>query len=97
MEIFNDKGQKVGDMLEGWFIKRNLNELRHQLRKPPAWGTDSEHINLLIEQGGKGVVIKTTQGNTWISELADWVEHAFEESRGHGLQMFLPLKYWEVE
>ena len=95
--VYNSLGQRVGIIYQGWLIKENLDEHKHMLHKPPAWGTDALHIDLLTTNDGNGIILRTRQGNTWSATLDDWVKHSFMEDRGAGMQRFLPHQYWDVK
>jgi hypothetical protein len=80
-----------------WLVKRNLDPERHQLHKPPAWGTDAAHIERLRERGGYGVKLITIDGMVWTASLETFDRHGFIIDRGSGVQVVLPLPHWHKE
>jgi hypothetical protein len=96
--IYNNKGSVVGVLeFEGdalWLVKRKLDPSEHQLRKPPAWATDAEHLKLLREKGGMGVRIHDTKGAIWEASLSKFSLYGFEVHRKFGQQVGLTLGHW---
>ena len=97
--VYNSRGSVVGVFeLDGddlWLVKRKLEPTVHQLRMPPAWATDAEHLRILRERGGVGVRIHDTRGAIWEASLAKFTLHGFEGHRLHGTQGGLALGHWK--
>ena len=90
--VRNAAGRVVGRIEGGWLVKRGLDPKRHQLRKPPAWATDAEHLSLPV----KGLKIITTDGRVWLGTWGAFERHGFRFDRGFGEQIALPLEWWIV-
>jgi hypothetical protein len=100
--VYNATGRACGAIVcdaDGsiWLEKRGLDPRVHRLRQPPAWATDSEHLDRLEERGGHGVRLITATGETWTATLKAFRQHGVEFDRGFGWQVALPLRFWRVE
>lgn len=91
----NQQGQVVGRLEGGWLAK-HVNTRQHQLRVPPAWAADVEHIEQLRRLGAKGVRLTDEKGRIWTAPLSRW-QGLKTLDRGHGLQYILPLAKWDIE
>ncbi len=90
--VRNAAGCVVGRIEDGWLVKRGLDPARHQLRKPPAWATDAEHLKLPV----KGLKLICTDGTVWLGTWHAFERHGFRFNRGYGEQIALPLRWWVV-
>ncbi|MBC7334735.1 MAG: hypothetical protein H5U01_00465 [Clostridia bacterium] len=91
MPVYGASGKVVGCIVDGWLEKRNLDPARHMLKKPPAWATDADHLDI---PGLKGIRIVTVDGEVWEAPLSEFRAHGVPIERGHGRQVALPLRYW---
>lgn len=92
--LYNQKGQLTGVIDEGRLRKSGIDPAKHQLRYPPAYAIDKEHITKLTQQSGWGVELITTTGEVWTAPLGQFLLHGITLDRGEGAQVALPLKYW---
>jgi len=53
--LYNQKGQLTGVIDDGRLLKSGIDPAKHQLRHPPAYAIDKEHIDKLVQQSGWGV------------------------------------------
>ena len=67
---------------------------KHQLRHPPAYAIDKEHIDKLAQQSGWGVELVTVKGEVWVAPLGQFLLNGINLDRGEGKQVALPLQYW---
>ena len=96
MAMYNDEGRMVGRVENGWMVKTGLDPNIHQLRTPPAWATDVEHLQVLKDQDCFGLKLLTTDGKEWSATLAQFERYGIHIDRSHGPQIALPLKHWTV-
>ncbi len=89
----NARGQVVGSVQDGWLTKR-VDSSAHQLRKPPAWCVDSEHLDRLEAMGATGVLLIDEAGTEWRATVAAFRRYGVPINRGHGIQIALPLVCW---
>ena len=103
--VFSDDGKVVGhieyDGQNGRMTlrKTGLDKAAHQLQRPPAWSTDTAHLDRLRELAGTvecpaDVVLVEATGKTWHAPLRAFDEHGIHVTRQHGDQTGLALKYW---
>jgi hypothetical protein len=88
-------GQFVYEQGRILLVKRGLDATRHQLQKPCGWAAEQAHLEQLRELGGDGVRLHTVDGETFSASLAAFDKHGIELDRGHGVQVVLPLKFWQ--
>lgn len=79
-----------------WLEKTGLDPKKHQLRAPLGWATDRAHLETLRERAGYGVRIRTNDGTTYETTLDEFDRRGIPINRGHGWQVVLPLKFWQV-
>ncbi|MBM3216683.1 hypothetical protein FJZ36_17435 [Candidatus Poribacteria bacterium] len=79
-----------------WLQKTGLDPARHMLRQPPAWSTDSSHLEELRRRGGVGVRLVLVDGTTFEARLDAFERQGIQVSRGFGPQIALPLDYWQT-
>jgi len=91
----NARGQVVGAVRDGWLMKR-VDTRVHQLRKPPAWCVDAEHLDRLEAMGATGVLLIDEQGTEWRATVQAFRAHGLPIDRGHGVQVALPLARWRT-
>ncbi len=91
--FFNARGQAVGALRDGWLTK-HVNSSIHQLRKPPAWCIDREHLDRLEAMGATGVLLIDETGTEWRATVQAFRRGGITIDRGHGVQVALPLARW---
>lgn len=74
--------------------KKRLNPTKHQLRIPPAWAMESDHLDEARDMGVESTVFRDTEGVTWTASINDWIANGFKFNRGAGNQTGLALRYW---
>jgi len=94
--FYNARGQVVGTLHNGWLVKR-VDSRRHQLRKPPGWCVDEQHIEQIEALGARGVKLLDEHGRTWTASTDAFRHHGLTVDRGHGRQVLLVERYWRVE
>ena len=97
--VYTEDGRACGQMVafaggEIWLVKDGLDPDRHMLKKPPAWATDAEHLDMLRVVGGAGVRLICRDGTTYEATLETIDRYGFVFDRGHGRQVALPLGRW---
>lgn len=105
--VRNDKGNVVGQIVLGtdidgehYIALQKQVKLANQLRTPPAWATDTNHIQALRtipypEDCKRLTILKDDKGALWIARLETWNKYGFVLFRGHGEQLGLELKRWD--
>ena len=96
VQLYNKKGQLTGLVVDGRLVKQGLDPAKHQLRYPPAWAIDSDHIDKLVELSAWGVELTTVSGEVWLAPVSEFLLNGVKISRGEGEQIALPLAYWKV-
>jgi hypothetical protein len=95
--IFNQDGVIVGHVKGKSFIKHARGSI-HMLRYPRGWANDKTIINDLQSLEVQKIKIHDDEsGIIYYTSLSNFTERSFEFNRGHGKQMCLPLKYWQVK
>jgi hypothetical protein len=99
--IRNAAGRVVGSVriLDGrrTFLK-TVDPDRHQLHHPPAWANDRAALDEAERAGAELVCHRERRTRRrWWAPLAAYREHGFPVRRGHGDQVGLMLKYWQLE
>ena len=87
-------GRLVGAIERGILTKRV--KIANQLRVPPAWALDVDHIEALRDAGGSTVLLTDDSGEVWSATLEDFDRKAITLNRGFGRQLALPLAHWRV-
>ena len=95
--VYNPAGQTVGTITyeaNGTvaLVKAGLDTHRHQLRQPPGWAVDADHIEQLRALGGTAIRLVCTDGSTWTASLAAFDRHGIALDRNHGRQVALALR-----
>ncbi len=91
--FYNGRGQVVGRVVAGWLRKR-VASTKHQLRQPPAWCVDADHLDHLEAIGGVGVLLVDEHGTEWPATIDAFRQYGIPIDRGHGVQVALPLARW---
>ena len=91
--VHNSNGAIVGQIKNGWLEKR-VDPTKHMMRSPEGYATDIAHINMLQDGKAQGIRLKLPDGSTLQASTYTLVEHGIEITRGHGLQLLLPIKWW---
>lgn len=88
---------KIVGLIEGDTFKKKVKRKVHYLEKLNAYGIQKSMIRTLQKHNVKFVeVFETDTGDTYRTLLSNYLKHAFERDFGHGPQLFLPLKYFEI-
>ena len=85
-------GRVVGEIRDGVLVKR----VRYQLKNPPAWALEVDHIETLRKLGGDRFRLVDELGRVWAVTLADFDRWGFPVDRGYGHQRGLRLERWTV-
>jgi len=92
-----DDGRRIG-YTEGEEFHKRVRGRLHQLQFPPAWANDESLTLRLQEQGIKRIIINDLDASRKYSvSMEVFLEKGFRIERGHGTQIALPLRYWEIE
>lgn len=95
--IFNQEGVIVGHVKCKSFIKHARGSV-HMLRRPRGWASDKTIINELQSLEVQKIKVHDDEsGIIYYTSLSTFTERSFEFNRGHGVQMCLPLKYWQIK
>ena len=94
--VYRSDGRAVG-RVEGGVFRRVMRSTVHQLQRPPAWAADVDALDQARAAGASQVeIFDRDTGETYRAELADFYRHGVRVSRGHGVQLALPLGRWSV-
>ena len=101
--LYNGRGQRAGAIRrteEGLVLYKRVDTNQHQLRRPPAWALDRDHIagfynTEWVGAEGKSIVLIDQNHKAWTVSLSHFVDKSFLLNRGHGQQEALVLKEWE--
>lgn len=94
--IYRTDGRPVG-RVEGDTFKKRARSTLHQLRRPPAWACDLDALDQAQAAGAARVeIFDQDTGRTFSADLADFYRHGVRVTRGHGVQLALPLGRWSV-
>ena len=95
--IYRADGQAIVGRVEGDTFKKRLRSTVHQLRRPPAWACDVDALDAAQAEGATRVeIFDLDTGRTFSADLTDFYRHGVRVSRGHGVQLALPLGRWSV-
>ena len=67
------------------------------MRVLDAWGIDSKVANRLVGRCDYVVVHDTETNMEYRAELSKLIGYNLVRNFGHGIQYFLPLKFWETK
>ena len=68
---------------------------RHQLKRPPAWCFDIQSLHDAQAAGATiARLVDTESGSTWSVNIDEIWRSGKRFDRGHGVQIFLVLKFW---
>lgn len=83
---------------DGVDVVKTVDQARHQLKHPPAWAFDEIILSQAREFGARHFVIKTRDTRrTYTVGVETFGENCRSFDRGFGVQVFLPLSFWECE
>jgi hypothetical protein len=98
--VRDNTGRVVGRIVrEGgvvMLVKHNLDPQVHHLQRPPAWATDTIHLERLEAFGGRFIRLRMITGEVLEAALSDFMRYGLEIDRGHGQQFALADRYWRV-
>lgn len=94
-DYFNEKGVLCGYLIDGIY-RKHVKRSKHLLRVMEAWGVDKVIISDLEALKTQSIRIKDDEsGIIYAVTLERFIELGVERDFGE-LQVFLPLKYWEI-
>jgi hypothetical protein len=77
-----------------WVVK---SEATHKLLKPEAWAFDECIIDQAEEAGAHTICVQTSDtGKRFTTSMDIFRDKALSFTRGHGAQLALTLKYWQL-
>jgi len=91
-QVYNAQGKVVGCITSDGWLEKRVDPSVHMLRRPPAWATDADHLDLPI----RGVRLRCPDGTVYEAGVELFQRHGFAFDRGHGRQVALPLQFWRV-
>ena len=95
--IYDNNGKVVGQSVNGWIEKVNIDPAKHKLRTPEGYATDATHINQLSNlRDAKGIRLKLIDGTVLEAKLEDITDYAAHINRGYGDQWVLPMRWWTI-
>ena len=95
--IYDNNGKVVGQIVNGWIEKVNIDPAKHKLRTPEGYATDATHINQLSKlRDAKGIRLKLIDGTVLEAKLEDITDYAALINRGYGDQWVLPMRWWTI-
>jgi len=87
----------AGALVDGW-LRKIVQGSRHMLRSPRAWAIDAGALATARAAGALGVRVEDTEsGRVYLADWAALDAHGYTFDRGHGRQIALPLRYWQLE
>lgn len=93
--VKNRDGRVIGEVLGDVLTKRVRGSV-HMLRSPRAWAVDVEALRQAERLGARWVVVLDTEtGERYRASVAVFWEHGVNVERGFGLQVALPMDYWQ--
>lgn len=92
------EGQHItGAVVDGWLLKR-VRGSKHKLRNRPGWAVDAAALSIARTLGAVGVRIEDQDsGRVYLADWAALDAHGYTFDRGHGRQIALDLKHWQLE
>lgn len=98
MKIFtNLKNQPIGKLKDGIFRKQ-VSASKHLMKIYNAYALDKDIFEELMDDGCVEIRIKELEsGKIYSTKPENFIEHALTKDYGDGVQMFLPLKFWEID
>lgn len=95
--VYNTKGQAAGQIWPDLCLIKRARASRHMLRNPHGWAWDTRILEEAKEKGVFIVYIIDEDTNTvYEAPLDEFWAHGQRIDRGHGEQICLPLKYWQI-
>lgn len=91
--VYNNSGRICGEIAGG--ILRKTAQRQHKLQRPAAWGWDAAIIDQAEAAGVRFTEVEC-DGRIWRASIADFRRYGIEVGRGYGLQIALPLVYWQT-
>lgn len=94
--IYRADGRAIG-RVEGDTFHKSAHSTRHMLTRPPAWAADLDALDQARAAGATRVEVKDLDtGKVYAADLADFFRYGVKVTRGHGVQLALPLGRWSV-
>jgi len=96
--VASDDGDKtIGLIKNGVFIKSNWHSGRHLCFKHNAIGVDKEAFeNYVLPYAQQIECHDRDKDITYTVSVKDFEAHCIEDNLGWGIQLFCPLKFWQV-
>jgi len=97
-QVKSERGQVVGVVRSGVFRKDNLYGSRHMMRKPLGWALDLESLSQAKKLGADVVQLSDREtGHIYKAPIILIEQKGIRLNRGYGIQVCLPLGFWEVD
>lgn len=97
MLLRNQDGSIIGVLKDGILTKK-VHSRVHKLRIIDGYGVDKYAFDLAVKNGAETIkVIETDTGNELVADIVFFQEMAKEFDFGHGKQLALAGRYWELE
>lgn len=98
VEIYDTTGKKVIGYIENHVFKKNVCKSKHFFKNYNAWGVQEEAIPILQKHNVKLIEIFDKESKkTYRTTLSTFLAYSFPKNWGYGKQLFLPLKFCEVD
>lgn len=95
--IYRADGRAVVGRVEGDTFYKRVRSTVHKLRRPPAWACDVESLDQAAAAGATRVeIFDGDTGRTCAAAIDDFYQHGIKVSRGHGVQLALPMSFWSI-
>ena len=95
--LYSNNGRPVAKV-RNRILEKTVEQNRHQLKSPPAWALDESVFAEALGLGVESVEIKTRDTRRRYTVTASTFEKNCRTlDRGFGVQVFLPLNFWDVE
>ena len=97
MLLRNQDGSIIGVLKKGVLTKK-VHSRVHKLRSIDGYGIDKYAFDSAVKNGAKKIrVIETDTGNEYVVGIKDFEKDCKEFDFGHGKQLALAGRYWELE
>ncbi len=91
-------GNKTVGILEERYFTKYVKESKHLMKMMDAWGIDWKLFNTHLDDGYITVIIIDTETDKiYTADAWVWRKHGKIKSFGHGEQIFLARKYFDVQ
>jgi hypothetical protein len=91
-------GRNITGALVDGYLRKIVQGSRHMLRSPRGWAIDAHALATARAAGAVGVRVEDTEsGRVYLATWAALDAHGYTFDRGHGRQIALPLRYWQLD